>query len=309
MRAAGSHIELEVDDAKAVYPLTVDPAFSQQAVLTPSDAATGNEFGYPIALSNDGNTALIGSRGNNAAYVFVRSSSRTWTEVQKLIPPVVVAFGISVALSGDGTTALVGGSGEQGGAADGFVYIFKRSGSMWTEQAQLGQSEVPNGFGANLSLSNDGNTALIGDSGLGLAYIFARTDSTWTRLQQLTPNASTGVNGYSSQVALSGDGSTALLSASSGENHVVNVFTKAGTLWAWQQELDVPALSLVYSVAVSSDGNTALIGTVNTIFAFSRTATTWTQQQELIDPDLNPTGNIYTFGLSAFYRQMAIPHW
>ena len=39
LRGSGTSIEIEVDDAGAVYPLSIDPTFTQQQELTPSDAA------------------------------------------------------------------------------------------------------------------------------------------------------------------------------------------------------------------------------------------------------------------------------
>ena len=71
---------------------------------------------HHVALSADGNTALIGGHDDNssigAAWVFTRAGS-TWTQQG----PKLTAndetgdgvFGISVALSADGNTALLGG--------------------------------------------------------------------------------------------------------------------------------------------------------------------------------------------------------
>ena len=69
-----------------------------------------------MALSADGNTALIGGPSDNggvgAAWVFTRSGS-TWTQQgAKLVGTGAVGHagqGWSVALSADGNTALVGG--------------------------------------------------------------------------------------------------------------------------------------------------------------------------------------------------------
>jgi hypothetical protein len=43
------------------------------------------------------------------------------------------AQGVSVALSSDGNTAIVGGSGDNGGNG-GAVWVFTRSGGVWTQQ-------------------------------------------------------------------------------------------------------------------------------------------------------------------------------
>jgi hypothetical protein len=68
-----------------------------------------------VALSPDGNTALIGGPGDNssagAAWVFTRSGS-TWTQQGKKLTVANETggsqFGSSVALSANGNTALSG---------------------------------------------------------------------------------------------------------------------------------------------------------------------------------------------------------
>ncbi len=71
-------------------------------------------------------------------------------------------FGSSVALSGD--TALVGAAGDDVGVNtdQGSAYVFVRSGTTWTQQAQLTASDgaAYDHFGSSVALSGD--TALVG---------------------------------------------------------------------------------------------------------------------------------------------------
>src|SRR4029079_5616181 len=75
------------------------------------------EFGASVALSGDGNTALIGGPadddGKGAAWVFTRAGS-TWTQQGAKLTGTGESgegrFGDSVALSGAGNTALIGGA-------------------------------------------------------------------------------------------------------------------------------------------------------------------------------------------------------
>ena len=91
-------------------------------------------FGVSVALSGDGDTALVGGPGDNgrvgAAWVFTRSGS-SWTQQgPKLLASDEVGeghFGGKVALSADGTTALIGGRGD--GGLSGAAWVFTRSGS------------------------------------------------------------------------------------------------------------------------------------------------------------------------------------
>ena len=104
-----------------------------------SGEVSEGEFGYSVALSADGNTALIGGDRDNgevgAAWVFTRSGS-TWTQQgAKLTGSGEIgagAFGDSVALSADGNTALIGGYRDNEGV--GAAWVFTRSGSTWTQQ-------------------------------------------------------------------------------------------------------------------------------------------------------------------------------
>lgn len=142
------------------------------------------EFGTSVALSADGNTALIGAPGDDgdagAVWVFTRSGS-TWTQQGEKLAGGGESgegrFGTSVALSGDGTTALIGGAKDENAGA---AWIFARSGSTWSQQGEklTGGGEGGEGeFGTNVALSSDGSTALIGawrdNGGVGAAWVFA----------------------------------------------------------------------------------------------------------------------------------------
>ena len=177
-----------------------------------------------MALSSDGNTALIGGLGDNgevgAAWVFTRSGE-TWTQQgAKLTGSGEVGvgrFGVDVALSSDGNTALIGGYADN--ASVGAAWVFTRSGSTWTQQgAKLtGSGEIGNGqFGRSVALSSDGNTALIGggidNSLVGAAWVFTRSGETWTQQgEKLTGSGASGKAQFGSSVALSSDGHTALI--------------------------------------------------------------------------------------------------
>jgi hypothetical protein len=149
----------------------------QQATLTASDAANGDEFGFSVALS--GSTALIGARGKNAyhgaAYPFAQSGT-TWTELPQLTASDGAAgdqFGYSVALSG--TSAVVGA--EASGSFRGAGYAFVQSGTRWMEQAKLTASDGATGDGLGASVAVSGSSAVVGAfgaSGRGAAYVFVQ---------------------------------------------------------------------------------------------------------------------------------------
>ena len=260
-------------------------------------------FGRAVALSADGDTALIGAPHDDgeagAALVLTRSGS-TWTQQAQLISGEagVSHFGHSVALSADGETAVIGAPtfDDRSGAA----WVFTRSGSTWTLQAKLtGAGESGAGrFGAGVALSADGETALVGapaDGGdLGAAWVFARSGSTWTpQGEKLTGGEESGAADLGESVALSADGATALVGGRNddGKAGAAWLFERSGSTWA-QRGAKLAANGEVgtgefgWSVALSADGETALIGGrrdegyAGAAWLFSRSGSTWAQQGE-----------------------------
>ena len=193
-------------------------------------------------------------------------------------------------------TALLGGSGDDAGA--GAAWVFTRSGPSWTQQAPKLTPSDENGagaFGERVALSADGTTALIGgptdNNASGAAWVFTRTGSTWTQQgPKLTPHDENGAGAFGVRVALSADGSTALIAASNDNDGI-------GAAWVFTDRLDLdpkqgPKLtaddesvagSFGQSVALSADGNTALIGGSSddngngAAWVFTRTGASWAQ--------------------------------
>jgi FG-GAP repeat len=305
-------VQLRVDTRGARYPLRIDPFIQQGPRLTGSGlAGLFPEFGPSVAISADGNTALIGAPQDNnvgAAWVFTRAGG-VWTQQGgKLIAKVGEEIGeghfaASVALSSDGNTALIGAFFDN--AAVGAAWVFTRSGSTWTQQgAKLtakGGEEIGEGlFGRSVALSSDGNTALIGGDGdntrVGAAWAFTRSGSTWTQQgAKLTAKGGEeiGEGFFGLSVALSSDGNTALIGGD-GDNSSAGaawVFTRSGSTWTQQGAKltakggeETGAGVFGSSVALSSDGNTGLIGgsfdntRVGAAWVFTRSGSTWTQQ-------------------------------
>ncbi len=286
----------------ARYPLSVDPFVQQSSGLVAGDENGDGRFGFSVALSSDGNTALIGGvsedGGVGAAWVFTRSGS-TWNEQAQLTGGGEIGigeFGHSVALSSDGNTALIGGEDDNRGA--GAALVFTRSGTRWTQQAKLtgGEEESAAGsFGWSVALSSDGDTAMIGAlsdrSYAGAAWVFTRSGATWTQQAKLTGGAEeSGKGSFGESVALSSDGSTALIGAD-GDSKGVGaawVFTRSGSAWIEQARLtgggEVGEGTFGASVTLSSEGNTALIGGgseeggAGAAWVFTRTGGTWAEQ-------------------------------
>jgi uncharacterized repeat protein (TIGR02543 family) len=270
-----------------------------------TDGSNGAGQGISVALSGDGNTALVGGHQDNsdlgAVWVYVRSGGSWAQQGPKLVGSGTGTLqGFSVALSSDGNTALVGGWGSYGSA-----WVWTRSGGTWSQQGPPlpYPGAVPNPqFGFSVALSGDGNTAAVGanyDNGLlGSVYIYVRSGSTWTRQGPgLTGTGGVGGSTQGDSVALSSDGNTLLVGGSNdnGSLGAVWVFTRSGSVWAQQGSKLVGAGSSAsgnqggYHVALSADGGTAAWGTrIDTapagIWIFTRGPNAWSQQGPKLVP-------------------------
>ncbi len=297
-------IRLEVNDAGARYPVTVDPVLQTPELTSPNPSFRA--FGFSVSLSSDGNTALVGtpfrtSDGPGAAYVFERSGNG-WAVTATLTAPdgpdnEVDDFGKAVSLSSDGNTALIGA--DETNSGQGAAYVFKRSGNNWARAATLMGSGAAGGdrFGGAVALSGDASTALIGAERKGAAYLFVRFSGSFIQQQELMPS---DADEFGASVALSNDGNTALVGAvgNNSEEGAAYVFTRSGVTWNKQQELiasdAAPGDDFGASVALSNDGNTALIGAdfknsgAGAAYVFTRSGITWNQQPELIASDAAP---------------------
>jgi hypothetical protein len=283
-----------------------DSTWTLQQKLLASDGEAHDFFGYSVSLSGD--SALIGAIGvdsfKGAAYVFIRTGT-TWTQQAQLLAidgAINDQVGCSVSLSED--TALIGAYGHD--SNEGSAYVFIRTGTSWTQQAQLFASDGSTNDQFGLSVALDGDTALIGahwdeeidDDDSGSAYVFIRTGTTWSQQQKLLASDGAAYDEFGLSVSLSGD--TALIGAP--KNDAASIpgsayaFIRTGTTWTQQQKLFASdgAAPDYFGCAVSVDGNTALVGAFwgdgiqtdsGSAYAFSRSGTTWTEQDKLVASD------------------------
>jgi len=199
-------------------------------------------------------------------------------------------FGGVVSLSDDGSTLAVGAYSEDSSAigingtdsdsaapTSGAVYIFVRENSKWSQQAfiKASNAEAYDWFGFSLSLSNNGNTLVVGArledsagrgvnavqtdnnaSGSGAAYVFVRSGASWSQNAYLKASNADADDNFGISVAISGDGSTIAVGAdeessrSTGINgdEANNGWSNAGAVYvfssngaSWQQQAYVKA--------------------------------------------------------------------
>jgi hypothetical protein len=285
--------------AASIFASQPAPAqFIQQGAKLVGTGASklGALQGAAVAISADGNTAILGAPGSGAAWIFTRSGG-AWKQ-QAMLSGFEAD---SVALSADGNTAIMGSPyvNHQGGSLYvGAASVFIRSGGVWSQQGAdlVGSIAFDASQGWSVALSADGNTAIVGgpaDNGnIGAAWVYTRSAGVWTQQgQKLVGTGYVGGSGQGTSVALSADGNTAVMGAPGDNNFVgaVWVFTRSGGVWSQQGQKLVGTgyVGLVKqgsSIALSSDGNTFIFGGPgdNTLagaaWVFTRSSGVWTQQ-------------------------------
>jgi hypothetical protein len=310
--------------AGSIIPNLLFAQFTQQGPKLVGTNTVGSLVyqGCSVSISSDGNTAIVGGYGDNgssgAVWVFIRSGN-VWTQQgSKLVGTGgggSTGQGVSVAISSDGNTAITGGPGL-GGINTGGVWIFTRSGGVWTQQGPelVGTGSVgASNQGSSVAISSDGNTAVEGGSGdsssSGAIWIFTRSSGVWSQQGPklvgtgAVPTAGRVYQGIS--VSISSDGNTLIEGGywDNGEAGAVWVFTRSGGVWTQQGSKLVGTGAVggvIYqgtSVSISSDGNTFVEGgffdnSSGAIWVFTRSGGVWTQQ----GPKLFGSGGIgYTY--------------
>jgi len=241
------------------------------------------------------------------------TKASVWIEQAKLTAADAAAgdrFGEFVSLDGD--YAVVGANKDDDKGTDaGAAYVFRRDGSVWTQQAKLIANDGATGDGFGVA-SLSGDYVLVGagpndDNGTdsGSAYIFHREGSAWTQQAKLTASDASANDHFGSNVFLSGDYAAVTAGRDDHNRGSVYIFHREDTVWTEQAKLtpsDGSAADWFGNVSIS--GDYALIGASHHNYAgnnsgaayiFRREGDVWTEQAKLTPND----GTAYDyFGLS-----------
>lgn len=283
--------------------------------------------GFSTAITYDGNTVASGGPGYElpvgntpypsigggigATWTFTRDSFSVWKQQQTISyngynnnPPIQ---GWSVSLSGDGNTLAIGATYDSNiSMPTGKVYIYIKSGNLWSFQASLNPTGVLienqlDYVGFSISLSNDGNMLVAGGPGyesntdlFGAVWIFRRSGTSWT--QDAGPITSYNINIHDTvnvglSVDISSDGNTYVTSGLYVDNDyapIVFVYTYSNNTWTKHSQIVFNENSnQYYPVSISGDGNTIMLGrsldnsTQGTVDIFIKTNNVWSLQATL----------------------------
>jgi len=286
----------------------------EQAALTASDGASNDQFGYSVSIYGD--YAIIGARYKNVGgnirqgkvYIYKRSGT-TWSQEATLTASDGNAydeFGNSVSISDE--YAIVGAlyKDVNGNNNQGRVYIFKRVGTNWSQEAAITASDgaANDFFGCSVSIFSD--YVLIGargkDVGInenqGKAYLFKRSGTSWSQESIITASDGAADDVFGHSVSISGDyvvvGAFLKDVGTNIDQGKAYIFKRTGTLWNQEAILissdGSPFDEFGYSVSIS--GDYATVGArdkdvgdnINQgkAYIFKRTGSNWTEQVELV---------------------------
>lgn len=203
------------------------------------------------------------------------------------------SYGRGLALTAD--LAAISDPGENR------AYIYRRTGTTWSQEAELTSPADPDSESFGNSLSLDGTRLLVGapQAGKGSAYLFERkstdlsTASTWTRISRLAPPTGLGAGSFFGHtVSLSGD--RALVSG--GLSTVpACMYRRSGTTWRFHMKLPTTGQTDVLTGLLS--GSVAIVNSKTSITLFALSKDQWVR----ISPDLNE--GVHTIGGLAYLGQ------
>ena len=259
------------------------------------DLATGDKFGFQVAISGDGTRLVAGAANENtfvgSAYVFALTGG-VWAQEQKITAPGAGAGDLffsedAVSLDGDGSTLVIGANRYDTSAADqGEAYVFTRSGTVWSHAKTLVASDAAAGdrFGWSVAISGDGATIAAGaldeevSAGVnnGAVYVFTGGGATWAEQQKLIPTTRVQNAQFGNHVSLSNDGDTLMIAAlfddgfpaeapASDNAGAAYIFTRSGGTWSETIKLtesgSIGSAFMGHNVSMSGDGLAAVTGT------------------------------------------------
>ena len=189
------------------------------------------ENGYSVALSANGNVAIIGSNSKGKALICQYSGSGVSWDIIRYFDSDDASFGLAVDISNDATIIAIGAP-DLTNSTYGYVQVYSAvdDDDLFS---QMGSNIVGEGnlFGKSLSISGDGSMLAVGDpTGDGKVIVFENDQSgNWVQTSsQITYySESTTIAKYGENIDLSDDGRTlAIVGVGYNNPGIVQVFRR-----------------------------------------------------------------------------------
>jgi FG-GAP repeat len=268
----GNQFDNSATGAGAAYVFTRSgTTWTQAAYLKATNAGAGDNFGQNVAISDDGQTVVVGAPREDS-----------------------------------GATGVNGNSTDNSRTNSGAAYVFVQAAGVWSQQAYIKASNTGTGdlFTTDLAVDGSGDVLVIsskdedssatgigGDqadnsaSSSGAAYVFSRSGTTWTQIEYLKASNSEALDEFGTSVSISQDGITIAVTAPGEDSSAIGingnqgdnaasvsgsayVFVNTGGIWSQQAYVKASNTASgdnfgYCGVALSSDGSVLVVGAVS----------------------------------------------
>jgi len=259
--------------------------------LYADDGVAGDTFGYSLAVSSNGVHLLVGAVNapstttKTGTVYYFKKVNGSWIKTQTFTSTdgaISDAFGTSVSMNAVGDYAIVGAvNDDDKGVDSGSVYVFTRSGDVWTQSSKLTAADGVAGdqFGRSVSLNSVATIALISAhqrddnnlSGSGVVYYYTRSGATWTQQQKIYPSDPKANISFGESISMNKDGNLAYIASSDNAKGTgagaVYIFRRSGNVWTQQQKLTPDYIKEAdyygSSVAINGDGTYVAIAALS----------------------------------------------
>lgn len=334
---ANNQIQLQIDDAHAQYPLTIDPDWLETPdALTMDFARTSALFGDAIAV--DGNVMVVGAPNSNEGanvgvglvYVYEFDSNNGWQMVAQLRNPRPSSgdfFGQAVAVDGINDFIAVSAPGEDDYALQaGIVYVFERVDGHWvnasTEVFSV-DTDANDLFGTSIAM--DAGRLVIGapnedttGNNTGAVYVFEHDGmGNWNEVQRLSGFGINDDDQLGHSVAIDGDFIIAGAPFADGGKGLAKIYQHDSQAWL-EGEPPLQPVDLSggdqfgRSVAIDQTAGLAMVGAPEavsngpgTVYAYEEMGGMWINETS-IQADTPITGEQFGSSLSFDSDQLAI---
>ena len=280
---------VENNSPSAITGVASATTLASDGTATVITAVSTDPEGFPLTWSYAVTTGSLTNGGGATATV--SQADNVFTITPTTTEAYAGTFSITFSAT-DGTNAVT--------AASAFTLAFAYDWTTAAQQQKLtGSTTTGDSYGYNVHI--DGDTAIVGarfeNTAQGAAYIYTRSGTTWSLQQKLIKSGTTAeYDRFGEDVYIDGDNIIVGARGVDSYKGAAYVFTRSGTTWTQQQELQASdaAANDSGAMAVAISGNYAVYGApydddtatnTGSAHVWIRSGTTWTHQQKLTASD------------------------
>lgn len=243
----------------------------EETILEGSDGGNDDSFGYALALSEDGNTLVVGTpfratdeAGANAGGVNVFRLDESWVDITGDFIEggnnENVGFAVAVSANGNRIAYTSRDGTFQGSRNSGYTVVYDYDGSRWSQTGATfggnGEFGDADALGVALCMTPDGSRMVVGGKGpssRGYYRVVELIGDTWTPVGQDYLGAGGDEPRFGETIVLHEDGQQLILS-SGRDNHGIYIETLIDGAWTQgAPDITSPQNDLGYALALSGN--------------------------------------------------------